>query len=92
MTGPWGGLTVLFKDKLRQLREAVGLTEAELARHSGVPYGTLHNYVLGNRKPSLANAVRLARALDVDCTAFADCDDIAPAKPQGKGKSKRGRG
>jgi hypothetical protein len=26
--------------------------------------------------------VKIARALGVDCTAFADCEDIAPEKPK----------
>jgi transcriptional regulator with XRE-family HTH domain len=38
-----------FQDRLRELRDAVGLTEADLARESGVALGTLHNYGQGLR-------------------------------------------
>jgi transcriptional regulator with XRE-family HTH domain len=86
-----------FREKLRQLREAAGLSEARLAEQSGVTFGALHNYGLGIRKPTFAAVVRLARALGVSCEAFADCDDIAPgdgepdveptaAKQRGAGK------
>jgi transcriptional regulator with XRE-family HTH domain len=66
-----------FAEKLRELRDARGLSEARLADASGLPLATLHNYGLGRRKPSLAAAVKLARALGVTCEAFADCEDVA---------------
>jgi transcriptional regulator with XRE-family HTH domain len=65
-----------FAQKLRELRDAKGLSEARLAELSGVAFGALHFYALGRRKPSLAAAVKLAHALGVTCEAFADCDDI----------------
>jgi transcriptional regulator with XRE-family HTH domain len=65
-----------FPERLRELRDAAGLSEAKLAEISGVPFGTLHNYGLGLRKPTFAAVVKLARALGVDCTAFAGCDDV----------------
>jgi transcriptional regulator with XRE-family HTH domain len=78
------------------LRDARGLSEARLADASGVPVATLHNYGLGRRKPSLAAAVKLARALAVDCTAFADCEDVvadgpdrAEAHPAKRGRTRK---
>lgn len=70
-----------FQDKLRELREAKGLSEAKLAELSGVPFGTLHNYGLGIRKPTFAAVVRLARALGTTCEAFAQCDGVADDSP-----------
>jgi transcriptional regulator with XRE-family HTH domain len=66
-----------FPEKLRQLREAVGLSEAKLADACGLPFGTVHDYGLGRRTPSFLNVLKLARALGTDCTAFAECEDMA---------------
>lgn len=91
------GYRVTFAERLRELRAEKGLSEAALAKASGMPYGTIHNYGLGRRMPSLPMAVKLARALGVDCTAFAGCEDVggepepakpAPAKPARKPKEK----
>lgn len=81
-----------FSEKLRELRDAAGLSEAKLATASGVPFGTVHEYGLGRRKPSFAAVVKIAKALGVTCEAFAECDDVAqeeePEKPARKGKKK----
>jgi transcriptional regulator with XRE-family HTH domain len=74
-----------FAQKLRELRDARGLSEAKLAEASGVAFGALHFYGLGRRKPSLAAAVKLARALGVSCEEFADCEDVA-GEPSSKAK------
>jgi transcriptional regulator with XRE-family HTH domain len=66
-----------FREKLRELREAVGLSEAKLAKACGIPPGTLHNYCIGVRRPSLAAAAKIARALGTTCDVFAECSDIA---------------
>jgi transcriptional regulator with XRE-family HTH domain len=68
-----------FKDKLRQLREAAGWTEEELARRSGLAHMGIRAYGRGKRVPRFASLVRLARAFDVSHEAFADCKDMAPA-------------
>jgi transcriptional regulator with XRE-family HTH domain len=81
-----------FAEKLRELRDARGLSEAKLAEASGVAFGALHDYGLGRRMPSFAAVVRLAKALGVDCVAFADCDDVAGDDgDQGKPASTSGR-
>jgi transcriptional regulator with XRE-family HTH domain len=80
-----------FAQKLRQLRDTKGLSEARLSRESGIALGTLHSYGLGNRKPSLAAAVRIARALGVTCEAFADCEDVAVEEDSAPGKPGRPR-
>jgi transcriptional regulator with XRE-family HTH domain len=66
-----------FGEKLKQLRDAASISERELAERSGVPFGTLHNYGVGIRKPTFAAAVKLAAALGVSCEVFAKCDDMA---------------
>jgi len=65
-----------FAQKMRELRDGLGLSEAKLAELSGVPFGTIHEYGLGRRMPSFAAVVQIAKALGVECTAFADCEDI----------------
>jgi transcriptional regulator with XRE-family HTH domain len=68
-----------FAEKLRQLREGAGLSEARLAKLSGVSFGAIHNYGLGIRKPTFAAVVNIARALGLTCEAFAGCEDVAGA-------------
>lgn len=82
-----------FGERLRELRDALGMSREALATASGVPFGTIHGYEIGRRAPSLAATVKLAKALGVTCEAFAGCDDIGGAeeeepakKPKGKGK------
>jgi transcriptional regulator with XRE-family HTH domain len=80
-----------FAEKMRKLRDEAGLSEARLAKAAGVAFGTLHEYGLGRRMPSFGNVVKIARALGVDCTAFADCSDMdgpeqAPSRKRRKGK------
>jgi transcriptional regulator with XRE-family HTH domain len=81
---------VTFAQKLRQLRDSAGVSEARLAAASGVPFGTVHEYGLGRRKPSFAAVVKLAKALGVTCEAFAECDDVV-ADDQGEKAPARGR-
>ena len=80
-----------FAQKLRELRNAKGLSEARLAQASGVALGALHYYGLGRRKPSFAAVVKLAHALGVTCEAFADCDDVVSEAPAAKAEGRAGK-
>jgi transcriptional regulator with XRE-family HTH domain len=81
-----------FGAKLRELREGKELTREALASASGVPFGTIHGYEIGRRSPSLAVTVKLARALGVDCTAFAGCEDVGgAAEPEKPARKRRGK-
>lgn len=77
-----------FAQKLRELREAADMSEAKLAKASGVAFGTLHTYALGLRKPSFAAVVKIAGSLGVTCQAFAACEDVGEDRPAGKRKGK----
>jgi transcriptional regulator with XRE-family HTH domain len=66
-----------FAERLRQLRDKAGLSEAGLAETSGLTFASVHGYGLGRRMPSFSAVVKIAKALDVTCEAFADCEDIA---------------
>jgi len=80
-----------FAERLRELRDSKGLSEAKLAKLSGLPFGTVHVYGIGRSKPSYSAVLKLAKALEVDCTAFAECEDLKaeetepePEKPTAK--------
>ena len=89
-----------FAEKMRELRDAAGLSEAKLAAATGIPFGTIHIYALGRSKPSFAAVVKIAKALGVTCEAFAECEDIAgeeeekapDAPPARAGKKPKGKG
>ena len=74
-----------FAEKMRELRDAAGLSEMKLAELTGIAFGTFHNYAIGRRPAPFAAVVKIAKALGVSCEAFAGCDDItgeeAPAPP-----------
>lgn len=90
-----------FSERLRALRDGAGLTQEQLAQRAGTSVGNVRNYEQGIRLPTFPLVVKLAAALETDCTAFADCEDVtgeeekpkpkpAPKKPaKGEGK-KRG--
>jgi transcriptional regulator with XRE-family HTH domain len=81
-----------FPEKLRQLRDAAGMSEAKLAQASGVSFASIHEYGLGRRKPSFAAVVKIARALGVTCETFADCEDIAEERDGGADRPKKRAG
>jgi transcriptional regulator with XRE-family HTH domain len=70
-------------ERLRELREAAGLSQAQLAKASGVPVGTLWGWQYGRRKPLLETAVKVARALGVHA------EDLVPEGPPRKRKGKK---
>jgi transcriptional regulator with XRE-family HTH domain len=65
-----------FAERLRQLRDAKGLSQAKLADASGVSFASVREYGMSRRKPSFEAVVKLARALGVSVEAFADCEDV----------------
>jgi len=82
-----------FAERLRELREQAGLTQARLAETSGLPLGSIRNYEQGQREPYWQVVFKLADALGVSVEAFKVCIDAgqvkastAPAKRQGKRK------
>jgi transcriptional regulator with XRE-family HTH domain len=69
---------VTFAERLKELRDRVGLTQAGLHRASGLSLSVIYDYEQGKREPSLRSAFRLADALGVDVNVFKDCDGPAP--------------
>lgn len=68
--------SVSLADRLRELREQAGKTQAQLAEAAGVPIGSLRGYEQGQREPQWRVLFNLAAALGVTCEAFADCSDL----------------
>ncbi len=55
----------MTKRHLRTLREARGLTQAEVARKAGLTQPSISKYETGKREVTLGTAMRLAAALDI---------------------------
>jgi DNA-binding XRE family transcriptional regulator len=58
--------------KLKQLREAAGLTQEELAARVGLNRVTLARFESGARAPSWPTVLDLADALGVSCEDFVE--------------------
>jgi len=77
-----------FAERLRELREKVGMTQEQLADQSGVNLWTIRGYEQGRREPNWKALLALAAALRVRAEAFADCEEGQP-KPKPKGRPKK---
>jgi transcriptional regulator with XRE-family HTH domain len=57
-------------EELRRIREEAGLSQAQLARESGVDRATINKIEQGKRSPSIATLESLSRALAVEVADF----------------------
>ena len=56
----------IFKERLRSVREGIrNMSQAELARSSGIPPSSIAHFEGGTRKPSFDNLRKIATALNV---------------------------
>lgn len=82
-----------LRERLKELREKAGFTQADLAKACGMPMGTIRNYEQGIREPSWRSLFKIATALGTDCRAFAECiTDSGPAKvkrPRGRSRKEK---
>ncbi|OAI51859.1 hypothetical protein AYO44_16870 [Planctomycetaceae bacterium SCGC AG-212-F19] len=62
--------TQAFAARLRELREAAGLTQAQLAERAGLHIHGLTKLEHGDRKPAWETVQALGAALGVSCEAF----------------------
>lgn len=74
-----------FGMKLRELREAKGLSQKGLADATGLTQASISRWEAGLQIPAFDDALTLCNALGVKCTAFNGVD-FSPAE------EKRGRG
>lgn len=58
-------IRIIFGKHLRQLREASGLTQEELANKAGMHFTYVGQIERGVRNPSLVNLHKLAKALNI---------------------------
>ncbi len=81
------GVIMTFAERLKEVRQQKGMTQAALADASGISLGAVRDYEQGKRDPLLPNAKRLAVALGVSIDLLAEtCLEAAPKKPRGRGK------
>ena len=66
---------LIVRNHVRRLREAAGLTQAELARRSGCTRQTIVMLEQERYVPSLALAFSIARALDQSITDVFEPED-----------------
>src|SRR5262245_55679512 len=76
MGGRKGRVLMTFAEKLKELRQARGLTQPALAAATGIPVATIRDYEQGKRDPLFSNAQKLARGLGVSLDVFP-----SPAEP-----------
>jgi transcriptional regulator with XRE-family HTH domain len=60
-----------FAERLKELRQRSGLTQQKLAAAAGVQREAIARLESGTREPTWAAVQAIAKALGVDCTAFA---------------------
>ncbi len=68
-----------FAGRLRELREAAGLTQLQLAEQAGLTEQGLGQIERGRRQPTWETVCRLAAALGVSCEAFVRPGGANPA-------------
>src|SRR5256885_1074883 len=69
-----------FGSRLRQLREAAGLSQAQLAERAGLHLHGLTKLEQGAREPAWATVLAVAEALGVDVAEFAKPAAETPAE------------
>jgi transcriptional regulator with XRE-family HTH domain len=79
-------------EKLRQIREALGLSQTEMLRRLGLEndmhYGRISEYETGQREPSLMTLLEYSRVAGVHMEVIADDAADLPAKLPGSVKYK----
>lgn len=72
---------VVYSARLRAVRKKLGLTQADLAELSGVPTATISSYEMYGvntnglgKRPSLHNAISIAKAVDMPLDYFFDAN------------------
>ena len=78
-----------FGMRVKELRQQAQLTQAQLAKRTGLATSSIADLEQGRREPSLSTALKLAQAFGVQVTAFE-----APAKstkPAKRGRPRKGK-
>src|SRR4051794_24532555 len=81
------GLPGQFGQRLRELREQVGLTQKGLAEKAGLSQKAVSHWEQGDREPSWSMVLSLCAALGVACTAFTQAP--VDTEPRGRGRPRK---
>jgi transcriptional regulator with XRE-family HTH domain len=73
-----------FAGRLKELREAAGWTQQELARRAGMTREGIAQLETGRREPGWGSVVRLCQALGVGADAFLRPPTERPAPARGR--------
>lgn len=74
-----------FADRLRELRDKAGLTQAQLAERAGLHLSAVTRFEQGLREPSWSTAQSLADALGVSCEELRK-PPVADREPAPRGR------
>jgi transcriptional regulator with XRE-family HTH domain len=89
----WDTDYMLFGERLKELRNAAGMSFRGLADATGIGVSTLTDYEAGRRSPSFENVLKICKALNVKCDAFSGCEFThAEQKPAAGKRAARRRG
>ena len=81
-----------FKDRLKERRRILGISQAELAKKVGITGRTVQNYELGTRNPqSIEIAQKLAEALETTVEYLLGNDVLLIAEANERGGAKTAR-
>jgi transcriptional regulator with XRE-family HTH domain len=80
-----------FARRLKELREAAGLTQAQLAERCGLHLSTVFKLEQGRRAPAWDTVQILCRGLNLPCTAFETIGEAggSAGQPRGPGGPKK---
>jgi DNA-binding XRE family transcriptional regulator len=85
----WGGWDDTgFGSRLKELREAAEMSQADLAERAGCNKFTITKLEAGRQQPAWPLVLALCRALNVSCEVFAQAHPPADAKA---GQQEQGR-
>lgn len=73
-----------FGAKLRQLREAAGLSQKALAEKAGLSQKAISHWEVGQREPGMAGALALAKALGVSVEVLGEGTEDVPEVKRGR--------
>jgi transcriptional regulator with XRE-family HTH domain len=82
-----------FARRLRQLRDAAGLTQAQLAEKAGLHRQGVAKLETGEREPAWGTVQALAKALGVSCSSFenGEVEEAETSRPRGRPRNDAGQ-
>src|SRR3954447_20041299 len=80
-----------FAARLRELREARGGSQQELAERAGLHVISVSRFENGTRNPTWETALALADVLGVECTAFCQ-EPTTPVEKRPRGRPRKDAG